>query len=135
MDKDRFEAIVAAYGADPRRWPEGERLAAQRFAAVDARAAVLLRDASDLDHALDAAEIAPDVALVSARTMKQFKARQSLASPASASFWALAASAVIGLAIGFGAGAAAPTASAESMQVLSSAFQSPYEAVDEDIGG
>lgn len=135
MDRNRFEAIVAAYGADPRRWPEDERLAAQRLAAIDARAASLLADAAALDQALDAAQGEPDVALLGARIVKRYKARQSLASPASVSFWALAASAVLGLAIGFGAGVTMPSAGAESLQVLTGAFESPFEATSEDVGG
>ena len=33
MTAERFLALVAAYGADRRRWPEGERAAADAFAA------------------------------------------------------------------------------------------------------
>jgi hypothetical protein len=49
MDRARFEAIVAAYGADPRRWPEGERAAAEAFGRSDRAAARLL----DAEWALD----------------------------------------------------------------------------------
>jgi hypothetical protein len=135
MDKNKFEMIVAAYGADPRRWPEDERPAARAFATADADAGPLLAVAAQIDHALDAAQAETDVALLGARILKRYKARQSLASPASMSFWALAASAVLGVAIGFGAGAAAPTAGAESLRVLTSAFESPYEVANEDTGG
>ncbi|MFI4975084.1 MAG: hypothetical protein ACHP84_11145 [Caulobacterales bacterium] len=31
MNQDRFEALIAAFGADPRRWPAGERAAARAF--------------------------------------------------------------------------------------------------------
>ncbi len=34
MTAERFLALVAAYGADRRRWPEGERSAAEAFAAA-----------------------------------------------------------------------------------------------------
>lgn len=34
MTAERFLALVAAYGADRRRWPEGERAAAEAFAAT-----------------------------------------------------------------------------------------------------
>lgn len=34
MTAERFLALVAAYGADARRWPEGEREAARAFAAA-----------------------------------------------------------------------------------------------------
>lgn len=33
MTAERFLALTAAYGADRRRWPEGERAAAEAFAA------------------------------------------------------------------------------------------------------
>ncbi|GAA0868702.1 hypothetical protein GCM10009116_06680 [Brevundimonas basaltis] len=36
MTAERFLALVAAYGADRRRWPEGERAAADAFAATRA---------------------------------------------------------------------------------------------------
>jgi len=36
MTAERFLALVAAYGADRRRWPEGERAAAEAFAATGA---------------------------------------------------------------------------------------------------
>jgi len=34
MTAERFLALVAAYGADRRRWPDGERPAAEAFAAA-----------------------------------------------------------------------------------------------------
>ena len=34
MTAERFLALTAAYGADRRRWPEGERAAAETFAAA-----------------------------------------------------------------------------------------------------
>lgn len=52
MDLNRFEALVAAYGASPGRWPEAERDAAQAFARADARAAALLSEADGIDSLL-----------------------------------------------------------------------------------
>jgi len=51
MTAERFFALVAAYGADRRRWPEGERAAAEAFAAdrVD-----IARPALDQADAIDA---------------------------------------------------------------------------------
>jgi anti-sigma factor RsiW len=60
MTRARFEAILDAYGADPRRWPDAERAAAQAFAAADPQAPALLAAAADLDGALHLA--APDPA-------------------------------------------------------------------------
>ncbi len=50
MTSERFLALVAAYGADARRWPEPERAAAQAFAAAEAdvlRPALVEADAAD----------------------------------------------------------------------------------------
>jgi hypothetical protein len=50
MTSERFLALVAAYGADARRWPEAERAAAQAFAAAEADAvqpALVEADAAD----------------------------------------------------------------------------------------
>ncbi|KQY80571.1 hypothetical protein [Brevundimonas sp. Root1423] len=65
MTSERFLALIAAYGADARRWPENERAAAQAFAAADpaaVRAAVAEADAVDaLLHLSRAAQ--PSMAL------------------------------------------------------------------------
>lgn len=50
MTAERFFALVAAYGADARRWPEAERAAAQAFAVAEpalARSALAEADATD----------------------------------------------------------------------------------------
>lgn len=50
MTSERFLALIAAWGADARRWPEGEREAAKAFAAADpaaVRAALIEADAVD----------------------------------------------------------------------------------------
>ena len=51
MTAERFLALVAAYGADRRRWPEGERAAAETFAAAHAD---LARPALDEADSVDA---------------------------------------------------------------------------------
>ncbi|MEJ0023154.1 MAG: hypothetical protein WDN76_06725 [Alphaproteobacteria bacterium] len=68
MDRARFDAIIAAYGAEPRRWPADERVAAEAFCAS---ARVDLGEAAALDQALDRAHETLDVSLVSARILKQ----------------------------------------------------------------
>jgi hypothetical protein len=50
---NRFKKILAAYGADPARWPDAEREDAVRFARDNAAARQLLLDAQQLDDALD----------------------------------------------------------------------------------
>lgn len=52
MTAERFLALVAAYGADRRRWPEGERAAAEAFAATRADIARPELDEADAVDAL-----------------------------------------------------------------------------------
>ena len=52
MTAERFLALVAAYGADRRRWPEGERAAAEAFAAAHADIAGPALAAADAIDAL-----------------------------------------------------------------------------------
>ncbi|MGZ3305189.1 MAG: hypothetical protein ACXU8U_04950 [Asticcacaulis sp.] len=55
LSADRFKAIVSAYGADPKRWPDAERDAALRFLARNtAKAAAWIEEARELDALLDA---------------------------------------------------------------------------------
>ena len=57
MDLNRFETLVAAYGATPNRWPEQERAAAEAFARTDQRAAALLAEADSIDALLFAHKV------------------------------------------------------------------------------
>ena len=52
MDLNRFETLVAAYGATPSRWPEEERDAAEAFARDHPRAGALLAEADSIDALL-----------------------------------------------------------------------------------
>lgn len=65
MDIERFERLIEAYGADPRRWPVTEREAARAFAHAHAeRCGPLLEAAHELDLAMDCAPVgAPSLAL------------------------------------------------------------------------
>ena len=58
MDLNRFETLVAAYGATPSRWPEEERAEAEAFARADSRAAALLAEADSIDALLFAHKVA-----------------------------------------------------------------------------
>lgn len=127
MDRIRFDAIIAAYGAEPRRWPVDERAAAEAFYASSR---IDLGQDFALDQALDSARETPDVALLSARILKQRRVLRG--EPAPGARWALAACALIGVAAGFGVGAAA--APIEPTQVLGAALTAPFEAT-EDFGG
>jgi hypothetical protein len=53
MTPERFRAIVDAYGTEPRRWPQAERLDAQEWARVHhAESRAMLGDAAPLDNVL-----------------------------------------------------------------------------------
>lgn len=59
MTSERFLALVAAYGADARRWPEAERAAARAFAAARPEAvADALAEADAADVLLHASRVA-----------------------------------------------------------------------------
>jgi len=60
MTSERFLALVAAYGADARRWPEAERAAARAFAAAAPSVAdPALAKADAADALLHASRAAP----------------------------------------------------------------------------
>lgn len=60
MTPERFRTIVAAYGADARRWPDAERAAAQSWASAHrVEADALLAQAEPLDAWLDSHAVAP----------------------------------------------------------------------------
>lgn len=114
MDKERFAAIVAAYGADPGRWPERERHAAQAYARAHAdECAALLAEARALDAALAAAPAHQPSDLLTARVMAAHRAglRAGLIHGPRRAALALAACAAMGVLIGFGGARLAPVAS------------------------
>lgn len=126
MEKERFEAIVAAYGAEPRRWPAAERAAALAFAASDHKT---LSDARITDALLDAVPpaIAPNDVL-EARIVRSARA----ARPPLAAGLALAACALIGVMAGYGAGRAAP-APQEIDTMLAATFDAPAFLMDDAL--
>lgn len=65
MTSERFLALVAAYGADSRRWPEAERAVARAFATAHPDAvAPALAEADTADALLHASRVAhPSMAL------------------------------------------------------------------------
>lgn len=52
MNTERFQTLLAAYGAEPLRWPENERAAAVYFAGANSQAAHWIAEARQLDTAL-----------------------------------------------------------------------------------
>lgn len=65
MTSERFLALIAAYGADARRWPEAERATAQAFAVAEASAvSPALAEADAADALLHASRVThPSAAL------------------------------------------------------------------------
>jgi hypothetical protein len=135
MDRSRFEDLLAAYGADFRRWPEDMRAAGEGFARDHAaEAEALLRDARELDHVLGLAapdgEPAPE--LLVRRILKQAPKPQAQGFDRRA-LMALAACAVFGVVIGYGGGLFAPPPSEEDAY-FSAAFAAPFENAPGDEG-
>ena len=121
MDKARLDAIIAAYGADPRRWPETERDAAVAYAA---RESAMLEDARSLDALLALApEPAPPIELLAARILAA-RTPGARHSP----LLALAACIVGGVLIGVGAGLSAPMRASPDMDgIIVAAFEAPFD--------
>jgi len=102
MTQERFLEILEAYGADPARWPEAEREAAQAYA--DAHPD-LVAQAIETERQLDAllgpaeAEVSP---LLEARILRQAPQPK----PAVFEHWrltgAVAAAVLVAVTIGFG---------------------------------
>ncbi len=55
ISKERLDAIIAAYGADPARWPEAEREGALKLLQSSTERGTALHDAADLDASLESA--------------------------------------------------------------------------------
>jgi hypothetical protein len=82
MSLARLEQVVAAYGADPQRWPETERDAARALVERSAEARARVAEARRLDRALDAAIVTVDELSLARVTAK---IRRGLAEPRAAS--------------------------------------------------
>jgi hypothetical protein len=55
MQLNRFRGLLEAYGAEPRRWPPGERADAEELLARSPEARALLAEAAAIDALLDEA--------------------------------------------------------------------------------
>lgn len=112
MTAERFLALVAAYGADARRWPDGEREAARAFALANPEVAHdALAEADDVDALLFASRNPqPSMALrdrvIASATEAGLSARQH------GGRW------MAKLALAFGAGGVAVTAAGVMAGVL-----------------
>lgn len=69
MNRNRFEALIAAYGARPAHWPEEERGAMRALVAAEPWANELVAHEDILDAWLDAAPILGDARRLSAEVI------------------------------------------------------------------
>ncbi|CAB3741823.1 hypothetical protein LMG24238_06821 [Paraburkholderia sediminicola] len=97
MTPERFHQIVEAYGADPRRWPQQERAAAEVWAATHrAEADALLADAAGIDAWLAADKVDPPGAALQQRIIDSAPGRRPSA-PRRKLWWSGAAVAGVGV--------------------------------------
>lgn len=134
MDRQRFEHLLEAYGADFARWPAEEYQAGEAYAAAHAdEVAMLSADERALDALLDAHRVsvaAPE--LLAARVLAAHKRQRSAIDWRAAA--ALAACAVFGVLVGYGGGLMAPVADDEAAY-FASAFEMPVYDLNEGEEG
>ena len=105
MGLERFEHLVDAYGADPRRWPEAERAAAEVFLSGSEAARALVEGAARLDALLATAPALEPSELLVHRVLRAAPVRRTRIDGfgwASGAGWAAAAAAgvLVGLSLG-----------------------------------
>jgi hypothetical protein len=109
MDRARLCAILDAYGADAKRWPAGERAAAEALAAaLQDEISEHLAAARALDAALGEAAIVVDEitqARMITKAQATFAAARTARPLSAGAFAALAACLVLGFALGYADGA------------------------------
>jgi hypothetical protein len=118
MTLQRFKDLVEAYGAEPARWPEDERIAALELLERSAEARAAMEEAQALDRLLD---LSPSTAVTPAlqeRILAALPPRSQSASGVGAFLvsllpgrpaWVPAAALALSLALGLGVGTFAPT--------------------------
>ncbi|MBX3430769.1 MAG: hypothetical protein KF779_14390 [Hyphomonadaceae bacterium] len=131
MNRERFAELLAAYGADFRRWPAETRADAATFAAQDAEASALIAEARELDSLLDEARSMPTPSADLAERILASAPRMQRPSFDRRAVLALAACAVFGVVIGYSGGLLAPPAVAEDDGYFSMAFEAPTAFEDE----
>lgn len=129
MNRERFEHLLAAYGADFARWPDGERAAGEAFARSNAaETAEALSAERSLDDALtilkteqvDLDALMAKVIAGAPRARPVFDRRAMLA---------LAACAVFGVLIGYGGGLLAPAPEMDEAY-FAMALEAPWTGED-----
>jgi hypothetical protein len=142
MTPERLDAILAAYGAAPVRWPEDEREAAEALIARSDHARAVLAQAAHLDRLLDAAPPVPAADALAARlralapaataagSVVPLRPRARPAPPWHASTFARAAVVALALVGGVGIGIAVPDGELAGPDVPT---QTASEAADVDV--
>lgn len=136
MNRERFDALLDAFGADLRRWPADERAAAEAFATQhDEEIAGSMGAARALDGVLDGACAAepPSSALTSRILAAAPPVRVRAQVFDRRAGWALAACALLGVMLGFGGGLLAPVAGNDDAY-FSAAFEAPSASMPGDEG-
>ena len=145
MDMARYEAILAAYGSDSRRWPDEERSAALAYQAANSQSAkAALAEPKVLDDALaTAAHPANDLTFLKAKILREATAADRLPQGANthtplpmrakrAGWRSIAATLILTTGIGFTAGqVAAAQSDLETAETLLS-ISVPSDYVQED---
>lgn len=127
MDRSRFEAIVAAYGAEPERWPAAERAAAAAFAQAHPEVAgPLLARERALDRLLDAAR--QDVPAGLAGRMMAHAARP--AGPRLPDWAGMAAAVALVAGLGLGWAGSALTGGQDAAE--EALYMAAFDSLDED---
>jgi len=115
MTPERFETLLAAYGAEPRRWPEPERAAALALLAGDARMRAALARERRLDLLLDGAATPRATPMLVARlSSTPRRLRVGFATQIAA----MAAAAALGLFVGWSSSAPSDQAADEQWSTL-----------------
>jgi len=134
MDRQRFDHLLEAYGADFKRWPEAEREVGAAFAAAHpGDVSEALQAAVALDGALDARRVEPGAPeLLAARILAAHK-RQRTSGLDWRAVAALAACGVFGIVLGYSGGLMAPLAY-EDEDYIASVFEAPFAGFEGDEG-
>ena len=99
MTPERFHTLVAAYGADPQRWPQHERKDALEWArAHRAEANVALDEAMELDSWLSRDMVAPPARALFEQIVAGAPVKPAAAARRRSFWWSGAAFAGVGLA-------------------------------------
>lgn len=103
MTETEFKNLLAAYGANPVRWPEDRRAAGELYLETNPDAPALLQAEAELDAALDRLTTPTPSDILEARILKAATGQVSLplqTKPARLQYWKMAASFAAMLAIG-----------------------------------